>query len=203
MTAYKPLENYIESLAITDISKERKVVLEKLLQYLSAQKETGKTVALNFICTHNSRRSHLAQVWAQTMAQYYQHHAFYCFSGGTEATALYPQVAATLSSVGFKTEQLRNGENPIYQIKYAEAAMPIIGFSKKHDASFNPSSAFAAIMVCDAAAEACPYVSGADMVMSLTYKDPKLADGRSDKATHYEERSKQIAIEMKWVFSQL
>jgi len=203
MNLYPALTQYVNTLNLAEIPLERRAILQKLVDYLKRQISLKKNSALNFICTHNSRRSHLAQVWAQAMAHYYQHPTVSCFSGGTEATALYPQIANTLGAVGFDIALLSDGNNPIYQIKYGSTCMPIISFSKTYDHSFNPSSEFAAIMVCDAAAEACPIVEHAEVRLSITYEDPKRADYRQDKAVHYETRSRQIATELKWVFSQL
>lgn len=68
--------------------------------------ETDQTIRLNFICTHNSRRSHLSQIWAQTMAYHFDVKNVYCYSGGTEATAMFPKVAETLSNQGFQIQNL-------------------------------------------------------------------------------------------------
>lgn len=203
MKLFSSLNTYIESLTIDTISEDRKAVLQQLVTYLSKRKASAEASSLNFICIHNSRRSHLAQVWAQTMAKYFNNPEITCFSGGTEATAMYPQVAETLKNVGFKIEAISTGDNPVYSIKYSSNQMPIIGFSKTYDNNFNPSEDFAAVMVCDAAAEACPYVGEADSRMSITYEDPKAFDKSDEKVLRYEDRSRQIATEMKWIFSQL
>ncbi len=50
------------------IPASRKKELELLRDFILKKK--GKT-NLIFICTHNSRRSHLAQIWAQIASNYY------------------------------------------------------------------------------------------------------------------------------------
>ncbi len=158
---------------------------------------------MNLICTHNSRRSHLAQVWAQTAAYYYGIQNVFCYSGGTEATALYPKVAETLVQSGFKIMKLSENNNPVYAIKFAGNQAPIIGFSKTYDDDFNPENEFAAIMTCSQADGGCPFIAGAEKRIAVTYDDPKAFDNTEQQSEKYNERSMQIATEMFYVFSQI
>mgnify|MGYP000223694619 FL=1 len=98
---YSKIITVIESLDINSISEERKKVLLPLITFIQNKCEKDKDIRLNFICTHNSRRSHLSQVWAQTLAEYYTIKNVFCYSGGTEATALFPVVSDTLKKTGF------------------------------------------------------------------------------------------------------
>ena len=93
---YTDIKKVIDVLKIEIISEERKTVLQPLIDFIQLKKNNHKDIRLNFICTHNSRRSHLSQVWAQTMASYFNLKNVFCYSGGTEATALFPMVAETL-----------------------------------------------------------------------------------------------------------
>lgn len=187
--------------SLPTVSEERKQVLQPLVSYIQEKLNNKEVINLNFICTHNSRRSHLSQVWAQTMAFYYQIPNVLSYSGGTEATAMNATVVDTLVGNGFRIQQLSEGTNPIYAIKYAENIPSIIGFSKKYDDTFNPTSAFCAIMTCSQADEGCPFIVGADKRIPVTYEDPKLYDGTSSEKEKYLERSLQIAAEMHYVFS--
>lgn len=200
---FSKLSKSIENLDIALISKERKDVLKPLIDFIQSKVDAETIVNLNFICTHNSRRSHLSQVWAQAMASYYNIPNVFCYSGGTEATALFPSAADALKESGFKIETLSEGPNPVYSIKYSENNHPVIGFSKTFDAAFNPTSEFAAIMTCDSANEACPFVPGSEKRIPITYEDPKAFDNTPQQAEKYKERSLQIATEMKYVFSNI
>ncbi len=197
------IKQVIKDLNPKTISRERKAILEPLIHFIQSKVLEGKTVRMNFICTHNSRRSHLAQVWAQTMAHYFNIKNVFCYSGGTEATALFPMVAETLQNSGFQINKISENDNPIYSIKYAENEHPIVGFSKKIDDKFNPEAKFAAIMTCDSANEACPVISGAEQRISITFEDPKVFDNTDEQTKKYKERSLQIATELFYVFSQL
>lgn len=200
---FSEIENLIKTLDPNSISEERKTVLQPLVDFIQEKVSNNEDIRINFICTHNSRRSHLSQVWAQTMANYFNIKNVFCYSGGTEATALFPMVAETLKNSGFTVKTLSKSNNPVYSIKYADNAHPVIGFSKKLDDDFNPKSAFAAIMTCDSANEACPFVPGAEKRIPITFEDPKAFDNTPQQAEKYNERSLQIATELFYVFSQI
>ncbi len=200
---YPNIKTQIEALDVNSIASERKIILQPLIDYIQVKTNTNQPIALNFICTHNSRRSHLSQVWAQTMASYFHIPNVVCYSGGTEATALFPVAAKTLNNLGFKIEKLSNENNPVYAIKYSENSHPVIGFSKTYDAPFNPVSEFAAIMTCSSADKGCPIILGAEKRIPITYDDPKAFDHTPQQLEKYNERSLQIATEMKHIFSQI
>ncbi|MFK7782870.1 low molecular weight phosphatase family protein [Psychroserpens sp.] len=199
----KPISDVIQSLDINTIPTERKQTLKPLINYLKEKNKTNEAIRLNFICTHNSRRSHISQIWAQTLAAYYKIDKVSTYSGGTEATAMFPKVGETIINQGFKVVKLSEGKNPIYSIKYSENEPAIIAFSKQYGDEFNPSSKFAAIMTCSSADEGCPMVFGCDKRIAITYEDPKQSDGTPHQTETYKNRSLQIATEMKYVFSSL
>ena len=185
------------------LTTERKAVLHVLVDYIQEKISLASAVNLNFICTHNSRRSHLAQVWSLVAANYYKIQNVYCYSGGTEKTAVFPRIIQTLSLQGFEITKTSEHENPIYEIRFANDASPVLAFSKKYDDSFNPKRNFAAIITCSQADEGCPLVVGADQRIAITYDDPKVSDNTAFQNEVYLGRSEQIAREMLYVFSQL
>ena len=198
----KALSKYCER-AIANaasISAERKELLNQLVGYIENTRRDGKTPQLNFICTHNSRRSHLAQVWAFTAAYYYKV-SVSTFSGGTEATAFNSSAVSAIKSAGFMVDAL-GSVNPKYTISINSSTHYTV-WSKTFDDSFNPKENFAAVMTCSEADENCPVIPGATARISLRYEDPKQFDGTSEEQVRYEERSFQIATEMFYVFGQL
>lgn len=197
------LSKTIESIAKIEISDERKVVLQPLMDYIQRKLNVDEEIRLNFICTHNSRRSHLSQIWAQTMTFHFGIQNIYCYSGGTEATAMFPKVSETLVNQGFQIQKLSEGLNPVYAVKFDNNQHPIICFSKTYFDDFNPKSNFAAIMTCNNADEGCPMVFGAEARFPIMYDDPKMFDGTDIEDEKYAERSLQIASEMYFVFSQI
>ena len=197
------ISKVIGSFTWEQISDERKNVLQGLVAYIQSKKDLSETIRLNFICTHNSRRSHLSQIWAQTMAYQFGIKNVYCYSGGTEATAMFPKVAETLIHQGFHIEKLSETDNPVYAVKFAQNEHPIICFSKAYQHEFNPKNNFAAVVTCNNADEACPIVFGAEARIPVKYNDPKAFDNTPQQTEKYAERSLEIAQEMAWVFSQI
>jgi arsenate reductase len=203
MKLFTKIQDFISSIDTNSISEARKQVLRPLLNYVQEKTSKNQDIRLNFICTHNSRRSHLLQVWAQTMAYHFGTENVFCYSGGTAATAMFAKVAETLKNTGFEIQMLSEGANPVYSIKYAENEHPIIGFSKRYDDGFNPSSLFCAIMACSQADDGCPLIAGAEKRIPITFEDPKAFDDTPQQTEKYRERSLQIATEMFYVFSKI
>jgi arsenate reductase len=185
------------------ISHERKETLKELTHFVQTKIAASQTVYLNFICTHNSRRSHLSQLWAQAAAHYYGIANVECFSGGTEATAFNPRAVKAMQDAGFNIIKTKEGDNPIYEVRYSNDAPPVIAFSKKYDDPFNHHQDFAAIMTCAHADENCPLVLGATKRIALTYDDPKEFDGTAQEAAKYAERVHQIGRDLFFAFSQV
>ncbi|MDA8886423.1 protein-tyrosine-phosphatase [Bacteroidia bacterium] len=199
---YIELFGFISNLYESQPEKERVEKLDVLVKYIQEQKDGGETIKLNFICTHNSRRSHLCQVWAKTMASFYAIDDVRCYSGGTEATAAYPVIIRTLKNTGFDVTSLGEDQNPTYKLRFDKEMCPMTLFSKTYDNEHNPNSDFAAVMTCNDADQNCPIIPNSTRI-SLPYVDPKVSDGTDKQKEVYAERSKQIATEMKYVFSKI
>lgn len=204
MVAAKNLYPKITEQPIFDapIAPERIEKLSLLKNYIESALKERSEVQLNFICTHNSRRSHMAQIWAQCMAFHHQINGVHCYSAGTERTALFPTVIHTLQKQGFVIKALDNSVNPKYEVRFSEQAPPLIAFSKTiHEQDINKP--FAAVMTCSDADQNCPVIPGAEKRIPLTYQDPKVHDGTEVALEKYMERSIQIANEINWVFQNL
>ncbi len=200
---YSNLSQTLEIISKISVPDERKEVLQPLIDYIQNKVTTNQEIRLNFICTHNSRRSHLSQIWAQTMAFQFQIDKVFCYSGGTEATAMFPKVAETLINQGFQVDKINDTNNPIYEVKFDKNQAPIICFSKTYGDDFNPKTSFGAIMTCNNADEGCPIVFGAETRFPIKYNDPKVFDGTELMDAKYVERSLEIASEMYYVFSKI
>ncbi|RMF04107.1 MAG: hypothetical protein D6772_01105 [Bacteroidetes bacterium] len=153
------------------------------------------------ICTHNSRRSHMAQLWLAVAADYYRSPEIQTFSGGTEATAFNIRAVDAFRRLGFDITVKEESENPIYHISWKPGMKPYPAFSKKYDDYPNPKEQFAALMVCSQADEGCPVVTGCDFRLSLPFDDPKDFDGTDLETEKYDERLRQIGREMLFVLS--
>jgi arsenate reductase len=197
---FPKITEVISQIDLESITNVRKEILNPIREFIQSKIEKNEAMALNFICTHNSRRSHLSQIWAQVMVHYFDLKHIYCYSGGTEATAMFPKIIETLILQGFEIEKLHDASNSIYAIKYDEKAPAIIGFSKAYPHFYNPKSDFVGMMTCNDADENCPVVFGASSRFALNYEDPKLYDDTPIMNEKYLERSLQIANEMYYLF---
>ena len=181
------------------IPGERKAALDKLSTWATIEKNASRPIRLTFICTHNSRRSQMAQVWASAIGASLGLDVRAC-SGGTEVSAFNPRAVAALQRAGFQIETTTDDPNPVYHVRAGASRLPATCFSKRFDHPSNPAQDFAAVMVCSDADHACPQVSGAAARFAIEYQDPKAADGKSDEAAVYDERCAQIARELAYVF---
>jgi hypothetical protein len=186
---------------LDQIPADRRQRLSELSAFVAQQQRSGTPAKLTFICTHNSRRSHMSQVWAQTAAHYFGVPDVETYSGGTEATAFNPRAVAALRRAGFLIDDPGEGDNPVYQVRYVAEAEPMQCFSKVFDQAPNPSEGFAAVMTCSAADRSCPLVHGSAARIAIPFDDPKAFDGTDQESAKYDERCRQIAREMLYVFS--
>lgn len=183
------------------ISENRKAILQNLIDFIQEKVSSNSDVLLNFICTHNSRRSQFSQLWAQVASDHFGIQA-QCFSGGVEVTAFNERAVDSLKRIGF--EVLSEGdENPRYEFSWSDSGNSLVLFSKLYDDAINPLEGFAAIMTCSHADENCPYVAGCEKRIPIRYADPKHFDDTPLEAAFYDYRSFEIGTELFYVFSQI
>lgn len=198
------LLEYINSLQkdVTEIPEDRKQKLVSLSEAIGAKLGENKPAALTFICTHNSRRSHLCQIWSATLAEHFGLADIKTFSGGTEVTAFNPKAVEAIKRAGFGVEKT-GSKNPHYKVYYDERKEPLICYSKKFNDEANPDEDFMAVMTCSDADRNCPVVPGASSRYSIPYEDPKKADGTPRESQTYDKRCRQIAAEMYYMLSRI
>jgi len=199
------LLKYCSSLSseFNQIPADRKEYLNELVSYIAEQQKAQKAINLVFVCTSNSRRSHMAQVWSQIASYYYNINNVNTFSGGTEKTKVNKNALLALEKTGIFLQSHQQSENPVWFAFVGVKFTPMILFSKVYTDSTNPSKNFGAVMVCAEANESCPIVAGADFRLGLPYQDPKAFDNTAQQNEKYDERCRQIAREMFYVFSQI
>ena len=195
------VQDFIKLALKQNIPLSRKLLLTEITDYIKSKIDNNQEINLNFICTHNSRRSQLSQVWAKVASVYYGIE-INSYSGGVEVTAFNERAIDSLVRSGFSV-LFENSINPKYEISYAENENSIIAFSKLFDDDFNKADYFAAIMTCSDADENCPYIPKAEKRIPLRYDDPKSYDDTPIESEKYDERSLQIASEIFYVFSQI
>ncbi len=202
---YPELSSYIaDRLAeFPDIPAERRELLEELATFIQRTRVEGKPSRLTFICTHNSRRSQLSQIWAATAAAHYGLSGIEAFSGGTEATAFNPRTVSALQRAGFRVDRGKDIANSVHECYWHDHSEPLRCFSKVVLDAPNPHSDFAAVMTCSQADRACPHVPEAAFRIAIPYVDPKASDGTKEEAATYDERCREIAREMLYALSKV
>nr|WP_294908636.1 hypothetical protein [uncultured Lacibacter sp.] len=201
---FQPIKERCAALAnnFKEIPAARKQLLEKIADYIKPKHAANEAINLIYVCTHNSRRSHLGQVWAAVAAAYYGVNNVHTFSGGTEATAFNPNAINALTAAGFTIQKTDESNNPVYNVFFAEDKFSTC-FSKVYNHKANPVTNFAAVMTCSDADENCPFIPGCDLRIGTTYNDPKAFDNTILQNEKYTERSNQIAMECLYVFSKV
>lgn len=201
----EPLQPYVAEVVASfdEISDERRELLDEMAALIRERLQAGEEVSITYICTANSRRSHLSQVWAQTAIGYYGVSGVSTFSGGTEATACNIRTVRAFRRAGYSVTRTTDGDNPHYLIQYSDSLPPIDAYSKVYDCDENPSQGFLAAMVCSDADANCPVVEGSFARIALGYEDPKVADNTPEESARYDERCRQIAIEQFYLMSRV
>lgn len=199
---HEPLQRTIDDLVLRfdTIPDDRKRTLERVAIFIAERIAESGLIELTFICTHNSRRSHMAQLWAAAAAKQSGVPGVKTYSGGTEATAFDRRAVQAMRRVGFVIDN-PGGPNPHYHARYSDDAPTIECFSKRYDDPVNPHGDFIAVMTCSQADEACPVVHGAVLRVLVGYEDPKISDGTPEETAIYDARCRQIGTEMLYLFS--
>jgi hypothetical protein len=195
MSLFAPIADFLDR-PIPDITPQRRDRLSQIVGYLRRDRPR-----LVFICTHNSRRSHMAQLWAAAAAEHFGIGGVETFSGGTEVTAFHPNAVQAMRACGFEIQAEGDGDNPVYLVSWSDSMEPVRVWSKHFTDDPNPKSGFCAVMTCTEADAGCPVVPGADTRIATPYLDPKESDGSGVEAILYGERAREIGMEMAWVFA--
>lgn len=199
-TTIKTEDFFNNALTSLKLDDNRIKLLNNIANFIALELKTSKKANINYICTHNSRRSQLAQVWSCYASNYYNLNTINSFSGGTTATAFFRNTVKTLQEVSFTFRIIEfSHQNPVYSITYENGKRPIIGFSKLYNDAQNKTP-FIAITTCNSADENCPFIPEASKRFHLPFVDPKIYDNTKFQSEKYLETNKQIAGEIHYIF---
>ena len=124
-----------------ELSPERLEELNAMAAWVAEQPQETPT-ELTFICTHNSRRSQMGQIWAQAAAWHFGLNDVRTFSGGTEATAFNPRAVRALRGLGVAIDVSKEAINPVYTVQLQSDRSSFEAFSKtygKEGKKWNPN----------------------------------------------------------------
>ena len=183
---------FSKDICLNFISDERIAILDKIAEYIV----NSYSPKLVFICTHNSRRSQMAQVLAQIFADDFELKNIQLYSGGTQITEFNANAINALERMGIDFTKYGNS-NPVYSIAIKDIEYKF--YSKKYDDIHNPNEKFCAVMTCSEADGNCPFIPGAESRIGLKYDDPKDYDGTELEQNKYDEICYKIAYEMYYI----
>lgn len=197
----KKLSAYITENVVdfNHVKPEHEEGLREIGDYLLTKLEAKEPLKATVICTHNSRRSHMGQLWLLAAANYYGIENMAAFSGGTEASAFNPRAVKAMEEAGFSITKVNGENNPTYSVNMGTGISNVIVFSKKYDHEMNPKDSFVAIMVCSEADQSCPVVPGAEERVAIPFLDPKNYDGTPAERDEYRKTTQLIAQEMFYI----
>lgn len=186
-----------------DVIESRIFILNQLGEKLKAEISSNRVVSLAFICTHNSRRSHISQLLAHLLLHHFKIANIACYSAGTEATAFNERAVEAFKFFGFKINITKPGKNPLYEVSFGDDIPTALAFSKTfQDDSISKENLFA-VMTCSHAEENCPFIPGTTYRVALPYEDPKAYDDTPNEKQAYRDKIMEIGAELYWLFSRM
>lgn len=179
---------------IPDSSKMKLIEAGK---YIISRLEEGNEARISFVCEHNSRMSHLGQIWTRMATLYYEIENIESFSGGTTPTYVNHRILNALDHTGFKiSETGMAGHGPKYLLDSGNPENAFEIFSKRYDHHMNPDTAYIAVSLCYNTEECCPISGGADLQLSMPYEDLQPWDNTPSESVRYDEQCRIIARDM-------
>ncbi|BDD11434.1 arsenate reductase (plasmid) [Fulvitalea axinellae] len=207
MKLLSKLDKYIAEVALelAAVPANRVSEIERLAESIKSTLRIRDFVNLSFICTHNSRRSHIAQVWAGALAVHFgfDEKRIRTFSGGTVITVPNVRVISGLRRAGFEVDPITCSKGPAYLVTFAPDYPPIKLYSKLYDDPSNPKQDFYAIITCQEANKACPAGIGTDHRSLLKYEDPQRYDDTPLEDIMYDKCIREIGREMYLLMSKV
>ena len=165
--------------------------------YIINRLNNGQIASISFVCEHNSRKSHLGQIWTTLATQYYQLDHVKCYSGGTTPTYVNQRIINALGNTGIQiSEKGIAGHGPKYLLDYGKSSRGFEIFSKRFDHPMNPDTNYLAISLCLNPDECCPISYGADKQLSIPYEDLQPFGNTPLESAKYDEQCRMVARDM-------
>jgi arsenate reductase len=202
---YPILFNYARNLydEYQKIPSERRFILDEIANYIIGSCQIEGRASLIIIGSNNATRSILAEAWANAASYYYRISDVRVHSGGLNSTRISKEAILALEEAGFIIYKTTDHKNPVYEVKYSYNIQPLIIQSKKYTNEINPGGNYGAVFVCPNADINLPTLKGNNFRTSLYYFDPVAYEATEDAINQYLGRSREIAIEMFYLFYRL
>jgi len=183
------LDKYIDNLDNVILEDYQEKRVKKISQELKSSINTYKKIV--FICTHNSRRSQLCEVWGSILSKRFNLDLFF-YSAGTKKTEVYTEVIKSLQRAGLEIDMEGKIKLMHNQIELHSKTLDEI----KEDE-------FIAMMTCSDAEKNCPVDQRSKKNIILFYDDPKKYDRTIHESNEYDKTCRLIASELNAIFKTL
>ena len=152
------------------VETDRRLRLDAIASYVRSKVRQQRAASLLFLGRHNSRRSHLAQVWAQTVAAWCEVGVVISYSAGVQPTRLAPAAVDALRRAGFVVDL---GQDPsTAKVSFRADAPPMICYAKDYEALQVPQRNWCAVSVDAGVAAGFPALDEAEERVVLPLEDP-------------------------------
>ena len=183
------LDKYIDNLDDIILRDYQKRRVKKISEELRGEINSCNKIV--FICTHNSRRSQLCEVWGSILSKRFNLDLSF-FSAGTEKTEVCGEAIKSLERAGMDFTIV--GNNILIQNKI-ELHSKTLDEIKEDE--------FISLITCSDAEKNCPIDPRSKKNIKLFYDDPKKYDGTKEESDEYDKTCKLIASELNRIFKLL
>ena len=181
------------------VDPTRRPALRSCAAAIARQLDARGEVSVVAVCTHNSRRSQLAEVWLAVASAAAGLGGVSVCSGGSDPVAVAPGAIAVLRERGFRVEADTADANPRLRVRGHGIERELYAKPLGEAVAGVPLRGGVALMVCAAADAACPPVPQVGYRARLPFADPRHADGTPGEAAAYRAASDRIEAEMRWL----
>lgn len=182
------------------VAENRKIKLDQIVNAIATDLKKKNKAIVKFICTHNSRRSQLAEFMLDVLARE-KKLRIVALSAGTVATAFEPRMVKAIMAEGFELLEYGQKPNPLYI--YRIEIDDLYYYSKKYDDKLLDAGESTIVTVCSEAETDCPVIPGTGQRIHLPYDDPKAHDNTAKEAEAYESKVMEIGLEMNYVVEEV
>ena len=170
-------------------NQKRKKRLDNIASVIN--ENLNKTRSIVFLCTHNSRRSQICEVWGKVFAEIYRK-KININSAGAFKTVVHSQVYESIVKCGL----IVNNKKEIFFDKKK------FKLNSKTTDSITMKN-FIAVMTCSDTEKSCPHDSRSVRNIKMFFNDPRIYDETDKMSREYLKTTTYIAEELNYIFKNI
>ena len=170
-------------------NQKRKKRLDNIASVIN--ENLNKTRSIVFLCTHNSRRSQICEVWGKVFAEIYRK-KININSAGAFKTVVHSQVYESIVKCGLVVDNKK--EIFFDKKKFKLNSKTIDSLTMKN---------FIAVMTCSNAEKSCPNDPRSIRNIKMFFNDPRIYDETDKMSREYLNTTIYIAEELNYIFKNI